>query len=471
MNKKSILVIVFLCILFISGCSINIKNRNNTSETTDKTQKSGLIKAPDKLDDSESSDVIIREDPDGLFRVIIKDGNAELEYNMDKWVKLPGYDDYMGYFDIPEINGGPFSILTSDQRKFIDACAGILSPEKAGSFYNGEGMYPSLIFLMEDGTLEYTIPDLVHSNMCADMEINEYTLGPICWLKNISSISYESDGNGGMTVYAKDLSGVRYDVRVPMDLSNILWNVWVYSFDENYPYNSYIELAPDGTATLMIGPSDREGVVYYKGTYEITPVENTRKDNRMGTVTLNYYYDRIWDGEEGLERAEIIGKYYINYVDDGVMDPHIELQFIDGSPLEFDYDYKPVEYYTLWQLYTDYEYYDEGVDGVGRDVFEMIDDELIDYVISQAPEISERMNMRGGGNLKVIVPGDIREDVPNEGRCRDVWLVWYGAEEYDIIIIYTVSTSGAVYEYDSTEGWKWVDPSYHPYEKFDGTVE
>jgi len=107
----------------------------------------------------------------------------------------------------------------------------------------------------------------------------------------------------------------------------------------------------------------------------------------------------------------------------------------------------------------------EGFDGAGKDVLEMSDDELTDYVIRNAPEVNERMNMRGGGNLKLIVIENIREDIPNESKCREVWLVWdIGGDDYDIMIIYAVGGSGAVYQYDPDAGWTWVDPQFNPYE-------
>jgi hypothetical protein len=284
MNKKIIFFIVFLCILFISGCSLNMSDKNNSAEETDKAQKSGLIKTPNKSDDSESS--------------------VSLESD-----KTTDADTEMG--DLPDIDNDSYAENLNDD----DPAFGDWDNLKQDDYNDFIG------YLLE------VVPE---AQEYVDMGMSALVTG-------------ETMEAGG------------------------------------FPACIYVVLG-----------TDHEQQFVREKHYAITP--------------------------EG-----------------GVL----ELDWLTGD----------------WEYVFGGENYDEGFDGAGKDILEMSDDELIGYVIGNAPEVSERMNMLGGANLKLVVIENIREDIPNEGKCREVWLVWdIGGDDYDIMIIYAVGGSGRVYEYDSNDG-------------------
>ena len=88
----------------------------------------------------------------------------------------------------------------------------------------------------------------------------------------------------------------------------------------------------------------------------------------------------------------------------------------------------------------------------------MSDDQLRDYVISRVSEISDRFNVQGEENPELIVIENISKDVPCEGNCREVWLVYGGDDDYDILRIYACGGSGAVYEFGGDSGRACVNP-------------
>ena len=149
----------------------------------------------------------------------------------------------------------------------------------------------------------------------------------------------------------------------------------------------------------------------------------------------------------------------MNHADQFVREKHYAIT-PDGGVLQLDW------LTGGWEYIFGGEYYEEGPEGA-PDILDMSDAQLKNYLIGNAPEISERMNMRGGENLRLIVLENIREDIPGESRCREIRLVSDGGgDAYDIVIIYAVGGSGAIYE-DTLNGWVEVDPSYHPYPEFD----
>ncbi|MGI5849510.1 MAG: hypothetical protein ACOX8Q_05535 [Christensenellales bacterium] len=75
----------------------------------------------------------------------------------------------------------------------------------------------------------------------------------------------------------------------------------------------------------------------------------------------------------------------------------------------------------------------------------MRDRELIDYLLSKVPEAYQMVTE---GGMSALVTGETTE---LEGVCRDIWLVTNLDGKFTREILYTISASGAIYEYDPLE--------------------
>lgn len=76
---------------------------------------------------------------------------------------------------------------------------------------------------------------------------------------------------------------------------------------------------------------------------------------------------------------------------------------------------------------------------------DMSDGELMDYLLSKVPKAYEMVT---GNGLIPLVTGETTE---LEGVCRDVWLGTDLDEKFTREILYTISASGRIYEYDPLE--------------------
>ena len=74
----------------------------------------------------------------------------------------------------------------------------------------------------------------------------------------------------------------------------------------------------------------------------------------------------------------------------------------------------------------------------------MSDKELINYLLSQAPEANRKVKTLG---MTALVTGETT-DLGDIGLCRDVWLGTNHEENFVREILYLISGDGTIYEYD-----------------------
>ena len=187
MKQFIVVFVAALCLFFAAGCG------GQTAETP--APPDGENGAAARQGAEGEGGAVIRQDADGLVSVSIENGKAALTFDNSGTARE-----------------GPFPIEASGRVR--DACIGIIEA-LSGLVYSGSPDFaaPAVILLMEDGSLEYTVasPNAVEHTGAF------YSFGKVPWLKDIVSLSYESDGEGlgEMTVFAEDESGKRYEVRLP----------------------------------------------------------------------------------------------------------------------------------------------------------------------------------------------------------------------------------------------------------------
>ena len=72
------------------------------------------------------------------------------------------------------------------------------------------------------------------------------------------------------------------------------------------------------------------------------------------------------------------------------------------------------------------------------------DEELVEYLLSEVPAAYEMVRVMAVP-MKALVTGETTE---LDGACRDIWLGTELDEKFTREILYTVSPSGKIYEYD-----------------------
>lgn len=154
----------------------------------------------------------VRTDADGLVSIEIKNGEALLTYHLDRWnVKYGIYNQDFGAYDKSWMKEGPFPVQTHSGT-VVDACIGQI--EEFGNIGWGEVLCPTVILLMDDGSLEQFIADPFIGE---DTDLL-YTFRKLNWIDEVDILTYEKekDGIGENTIYATDKKGLRYDLRFPI---------------------------------------------------------------------------------------------------------------------------------------------------------------------------------------------------------------------------------------------------------------
>ena len=190
---------LLLCIACLSGCGSSW----GLSEAPEEP-----VAAPEEEEEPDS--ILVRQDEEGLVSVRIEDGKAEVLFDLDRWETLYNISDRIdtSFYDPDLLREGPFRIEGLSGR-VRDACIGKVKMLDHKHYENFT--VPSVVLLMEDGTLEYFLAD----PYIGDYEWVFYSQGRLPWLKDIVSLAYGQDGDGfgDMTIFAWDSQGMLFDIR------------------------------------------------------------------------------------------------------------------------------------------------------------------------------------------------------------------------------------------------------------------
>ena len=230
MKRQIRLVIMVLFLMGLAGCT----GGNTETDAVDPGEAAVTdLPNPDVTTPAvieQNGNAIVRRDTDGLVEVRIEGGKAELTFNLAQWDKLYGiYDIYdaLEHTDSALLREDPYEINFYSDVGCKDVCIATI-PSLNAAFY--EFSTVTVIFLMEDGTVEHLPVFPYPDEKNAPPVTNYTTYGFLPWVKDIASLSYEpeDEGIGDMTIYAIDKEGRRYDVRDFWHLSYIFDGEWVY---------------------------------------------------------------------------------------------------------------------------------------------------------------------------------------------------------------------------------------------------
>ena len=436
MKKQTIAFVLLLCLAGLAGCGPKAPGYQ-TEASPPESQAPAL--PDDGPDDGYVVGALIREDGEGLVSVFIwEDGRAELLFDLERWDNLHGvYDN--AYFDAERISEGPFSIVTAGKGRVKDACVGKIE-DAFGYLSLRDFISPTVILLMEDGSLEYLQTDPFEGINSFDGAL--YSQGKLPWLKDVESLSYENDGEGigEMTIFARDKAGLIYNTRNLIHMTGVFDDEWLFRLDrEGFSEWRYcvLRLFEDGGAAFETGLNDGFGIGdygVYEGSYEISLAENAPSGRRPGLISFDM---TMTGGDAQTER--ISGAYFIQ-ARDGIT---LELWHSDGGHLAY-FDGEPVtEFYFFRPTDSEYDFW-------GREDY-WDDEAVISYLLEKLPDAREKTLELG---MAALCDGGTTE-LNGVGLCRDVWLGTNHPEQFTREILYTVSGGGDIYEYDP------VDDLYH----------
>jgi len=303
---------------------------------------------------SESSGSMVREDEEDLVSVRIEGGGAEISFNLERWSRINTGSD--------KLSEGPFQIVTMSSG-VADAVVGKVA---ALDLHGGRDyIAPAVALLTEDGRVEFFLAD-----PSVGTWENEYrSYGVLPWLKNIESLTYEKmDGISEKTIYAWDSKGLKYDISLVGNLTNIFYSggAWEFFYPNEYGTELYLGmvLSEDGAMDLVLGMESFDGSGYeadqrYSGTYEVFLAENGNRQSGTMDVDLECTWwlaelgenpdpadKAIWD-----ERMHINATYSFSAIGDGYLNMFLK----DGQALMYtDWHGTPITKYNFWQTIFDY---------------------------------------------------------------------------------------------------------------------
>ena len=370
MKKQLAAIILILCIC-LPACQIRLLENTGTSGNTGDTSQSAEIgttaeNTSEQIENTTTAQTepddgskLIR-DEEGLVTITVKDGRAEIEYDLEKWgaiYDMAEYLDYYAYlfdylFDegvMAELNGGPFPVDTY-QGTIADACIGKIPMLS----YDEEYFIPSVILLMEDGSLEYSPANLAMDNAFEQHYLNY----PLYFLEDIVSLEY-ANGRNGETIYAIDKNGVKYDTAISDLMQNIvlsgIWEGWSAPLLENPPdgldYYGHISFEDETGVRFDISIGERQPFASYKGNYRLVLAE----DDESGYLAGSLIFNLTLDSNEGLNVLpdELICSYLSElpnppeslrlWRNDGDYLFSLDGQYEEDYLFEITYDYEPIE--------------------------------------------------------------------------------------------------------------------------------
>ena len=241
--------------------------------------------------------IYIRQDSEGLVELQIKDGIAELTYKLDRWEELHRISDFAAKrFLSIKTNSGPFPV-TGLSGKVKDAYIARIGDLDYLQYYDAEDystygnlVMPAIIFLMEDGAVEWGLCDVFSSAYAI------YTEGRLPFLEDIVSLSYEPNREGIRardTIFAVDKNSLRYDMKLLCGLTAFFYTGWRCEWpgrnDDEFNFSNLLFME-DGEVVFALGLQDEYtdwNYAGYLGSYEIFLAENDPSGRKPGFISFD----------------------------------------------------------------------------------------------------------------------------------------------------------------------------------------
>ena len=462
MKKFRFILPALLFLLGMAGCGAEVLPPVETGGSDDGSSSPA----------EEHGGAPVRRDAENLISVRINDGRAELFFDLEKWDSLHGiYDN--DYYPAEEINEGPFDIVTINKGLITDVCIGKIDDLFEGYLGMRDFITPTIALLMEDGSVEFLRTDPFEGINGKAL----YSRGRLPWLGGVVSFSYENDkeGTGGMTIFARDKDGLMYDIKRLYTMTGIFDEEWIFNRErEDFPEWRYctLQLFESGnTVFFETGLTDGWGIGdygKYEGSYEISLAENAANGKRPGLIEFS-----LSKMSGDTETEQLNGTYFIQSRDGNTIEiwhsdgdhlanvggmPITEFFFVRSDPgnvfKQFTYDAEDDSYISGvdivitdgWDEIVYAEFFDghrfgwirtEGFDNRG----------IINYLMARLPEAWEKAH---GLGMAALCTGETTE-LTDIGLCRDVWLGTNHPEQFVREILYTISGSGDIYEYNPVD--------------------
>jgi len=211
-----------------------------------------------------------------------------------------------------------------------------------------------------------------------------------------------------------------------------LWRCTLAEADFSSEIVGYLRLNENGNAAFDYGdgygPAGM-GMVFYRGTWDMGA------SNQSNQLVLDLSLDcAIFDDDDSVQKR-INGRY--TYKIEG---KSLTLTFADGAPLYYAFDDKPVRSYIFKRDDSPKEAFS---------LWEMSDTELIIYLGVSVKEAARYF----ASGMSALIDGGLSE-LPNGDIGRDIWLGTNRQKQFVREILYAVSNSGVIYEYDAlTDSW------------------
>ena len=380
---------------------------------------------------------LVVTDEQKLVEIVIENGVASLNFDLPRWAEL-FRDNGSANEEFAVMKKGPYTIETLS-GKVKNACVGRVA--EMDWISQNDFILPSIILLMEDGSLEWLLAD----PFLFDQTDSAYSLGRLPWLKDIVSLSFEParEGIGENTFFAEDKNGLHYDLKVAQSFIDIFAGVWIAAVgiepEVHSDCTAYLQFFADGeTIFIKESSGDYSQREIYKGQYQVYLDEEGSGRYRAGIIAFDLTLQQNEAGKKNLNKspAKIKGTFFAEANDAS----HLHLWVSDGDPLHFEQG-KPVEYYDFTLNYS--------VE-TPQEVELMSSEELIDYLLASVPEAQQLVRQKG---MAVLVTGESTK-LPEAGYCRDVWLGTDHQDSFVREILFTISKQGMVYKYDPLgDGW------------------
>jgi hypothetical protein len=390
----------------------------------------------------------IRTDELGLVTVEIKDGEATVTFDPERWAE---YEEETHFYEeqpgAVEISAVPFPIA-AESGKIVDA---VICQIEAFDFDPlSDFVLPSILLMMEDGGVEWAIANPFFMTPGESI----HTVMRLPFLENIVGLSCEAEreGMGLMTVYATDADGREYDVRRSYEFSQLLKGMWHCGYQyRSSEYEMHMMFGKNGVLKLnkSLLYSDDWGVAY-TGTYTLHLDEGMSGGLRAGMLSVDLALASGQDLVYIMDEPETIaGSFFAN---GGGFEGWFSLYHSDGDPLHVAGGV-PMESCTFWVDYASGAQDGEGT-FLSSDFFD--DEELIDYIVRNVPGARELTDL----GMSALVTGEI-SFMRFEGDCRDVWFGTDHPDQFVKEVLYTVGPWGAIYRYNAiTDEWEGV---FEPY--------
>lgn len=430
--KKSLMVFC-LALIFFTAC-----RKVEESEGL----KSGLKTETDLSSEAETIPKALErqkgviQDPEGWILVRLEEGQAFLAFDPDNWPDESGIDK--------NLSEPVFGRVDGLKGKPVSACAGRMFGLNESLDDEGYPMMPVVVFLMEDGSLEWLLADPSWHQSLSERGPNDlvFSRGLIPWVQDVVKLSLEETGEGvgGMqTIYAKDSAGLRYDLSLPLNFQPLTYATWTLMPEEDDPEGwAYLGFNEAGEATLMTG-SEYEALDTHRGTYRLYLAADGAQGKSAGTLELDLLLAEDTPVVRSAARPKVQGSFFagIDWQNDLWLYP------AEGDPL-YVKDGRSPEAYRFGMI---------DAPGLVFDIEGMDDDDLLNHLLTQAPEVEIRFY---ANDLSALVTGE-RTDLGDGFVGRDIWLGTNHEDHFVKEDLYTIDQYGNVYWYDP-QGDAWINP-------------